>query len=138
MPPNLPPLRGVTHRSALPSILLGLLHTIVAFFFFFTLRIVGGFLLGWGGQVLGFLVFAAGGGLVALLYIRHYATKLVLSKHETVRERGCFFFFGYVQHRHGTMTAVLLACAPTNGKGRLSMFRVLRYLTILRFAEMHC
>lgn len=38
-----------------------------------------------GFQVLGTVVFAAGGGLVALLYIRHYATKLVVTKHEAVR-----------------------------------------------------
>ncbi|CAM9876338.1 unnamed protein product, partial [Ectocarpus sp. 4 AP-2014] len=34
--------------------------------------------------ILGILVFAVGGGLVALLYIRHYATKLVVTKHEAV------------------------------------------------------
>ncbi|CAM9754098.1 unnamed protein product [Scytosiphon promiscuus] len=37
-------------------------------------------------EVLGAVVFAAGGGLVALLYIRHYATKIVVAKHETVGE----------------------------------------------------
>eukprot|EP00752_Nemacystus_decipiens_P004462 g4075.t1 len=37
-------------------------------------------------EVLGILVFAMGGGLVALLYIRHYATKLVADKHKAVGE----------------------------------------------------
>ncbi|CAM9490348.1 unnamed protein product [Pylaiella littoralis] len=35
-------------------------------------------------EILGTLVFAAGGALVVLLYIRHYATKLVLTKHKAV------------------------------------------------------
>lgn len=36
-------------------------------------------------QILGVLVFAFGGGLVAFVYARHYATKLVVNKNKAVR-----------------------------------------------------
>lgn len=39
------------------------------------------------GQVLGVLIFAVGGGLLLLWYIKHYASKLVVTKHEAVGER---------------------------------------------------
>lgn len=37
-------------------------------------------------QILGLLIFASGGGLVVLVYARHYATKLVVNKNKEVRQ----------------------------------------------------
>lgn len=74
-----------------------------------------------GCQVLGVLVFAMGGGLVALLYIRHYATKLVVYKHEAVKMRNASpprspIHFPLSPHRcsHRPLFAVLFLCAHGN------------------------